>query len=186
MALITNLYTANDGWVSSPYRQSVAAFARPTESPAVAYTANDVISDSTSEARALVFPDCGVSGCVINAHLITEDRTAASYELFLFSVEPTNFVDNTALALTATDARHCIGSFQFGNECRRAMNAATIDLIPTGSRGIVTGLPMLPLALNFHSPSGSLFGLLVIRDGVTHVSAAKFNIALSIDNGSLR
>jgi hypothetical protein len=186
MATITNLYTAPAAGPRSEYRRAVAAFQRPTEAPPVAYAANDVISDSTDTARAITFLNCGLSGSLQTATLGTTDTQAVDYELLVFSEEPTNFVDNTALALAAGDLRYLVGTFTFSQYSRRPLTAsysvtaykADVGLLQTGS-GLLLAQPSQP----FVTVSGSLFGLLVARTIHTPLSATRYDIHLGIHTG---
>jgi hypothetical protein len=184
MAQVTNLYASTPVGLRSKYSRPIAAFTRPAD--IVTYGANDVVSDSSATAKCLIFLDAGGQGIVQNATLSFHDVQNIDFELWLFQSEPTNFVDNAALALVNSDMRHCIGTFVFNYLNRRPANATGSHNIYRADLGVSvtgTGLQTVDQGLAFHSASGALFGLLVTRTGFTPVASTRFDLSLSVVRG---
>ena len=161
----------NRGTQPQEVATTMVTFARPADT--AAYAAGDVVSDSTGTARALAF-DCGRSGLVIGASLVVAETDTADFDLFLFDAEPTNFLDNAALALVAADQPKLLGVFRFLTGAK--VNVGTnLELYRAVSAGTDQAVP--PIAF---STADKLYGLLVTRSVYTPISAAKFAIRLSV------
>jgi len=160
----------------------MASFNRPGD--AAPYGANDVVSDSTSTARALAFPGCGRGGLVHSASLVVAHTATADYDLFLFETEPTNFLDNAALALVAGDQPKCIGFFRFLNASKVNMGT-NLELYRATSAAADQALPPMGYVLSASETNQRLFGILVTRSAYTPANANKFTIRLAITRNGL-
>lgn len=187
MALITNLEAANvsqtvrsldsTSQLKTANKVSKGVFLRPADT--VAYTAGDVISDSTSVAAAIEFPNCaqinGGSGEIIRCYVTSAVNYAVApdLELFIFDEEPTNHLDNAALALA--DGDHVVAYLSM-------LAANIITLNPAASPNGRTIHPSANINRGYvcESTSKSLYGLLVTRTGITPVSAMKLDIYVDI------
>ena len=172
MTTITNLQTATRGSGAPKARgASVASFARAAT--ATAYTAGDVISDLAADTpKCLVFPGCGTSGAIRGASLVYGDTKTANLELWLFDSEPTNFLDNAALALVAADMPKLVGVLSFADSGKTTLGT-NLDYRPSTSRDPI---PYTTAA------AGSLYGLLVTRSAFTPASAAVVTARLRLEH----
>jgi len=189
MTTITSTQTPATIYRPSRFDVVECTFARPNDINA--YVVNDVISDSASTAKAIEFKGAGRSGCVVSARVGVTETDTLDFDLFLFDEEPTNFVDNAALALVAADLPKLVGVLRFGNGGKLPGAASNVEIYrPFGnlSGSVINdnqqvGSPIPPMP--FVSASGSLFGLLVVRTagGWTPTALTSFNIRLGLDRG---
>lgn len=154
-----------------------ANFTRPADT--TAYTAGDAATDSTSAPTALTFSGCGrdhgLSGLIVNARLVdsANQSTKGSFELWLFSSSPTP--DNDNAAFTPTDA-----------ECRDLVAVIVFDTwyvgdATSGANGNAVSLATgLNRAFKCAANSKDLYGLVVVRNAYTPVSAERFDFTLGI------
>lgn len=177
MTTITNLDTAPTAFPQA-FGPLLASFARPAD--VNAYTAGDVVSDSTGVAKAIVFPGAGKSGAIWNAYLSYGDVKTADFDLLLFASEPTNFLDNAALALVTADQAKLLGMLRFTN-ATKANLAAAIDLFRAVGP---TDLHATPIS--YATTDGNLYGLLVARTGFTPIASSKVVITLHADRGTFQ
>ena len=150
----------------------VAEFTRPADSNA--YVAGDVVSETTS-SEVLEFTGAGNYGTILGAGLVIGSTVTASFDLLLFDQEPTNIGDNVALALVAADAEKLIGRLSFADGDKVNLG--------TGFEHYTATLGGDTQGLNFTSTDGSLYALLVIRDGATLGSAAQITVHLHVNKG---
>jgi len=169
-------YSTNRGPQVAEASVSMASFNRPADT--TAYTAGDVVTDTTGGARALQFPNCGRGGLILNTQLVVAHTATADFDLLMFESEPTNHVDNAALALVAADQPKLLGVFRFVNGTK--INVGTnLELYRATSAGTDQALP--PCAYTTAGAAGGvLYGLLVVRTGYTPLSANKFTIRLGL------
>ena len=152
---------------------SIVSFLRPANT--TPYAAGDVISDSATggEEGALAFPDCGRTGIIKAVTLAVEETDTINFNLFVFNSEPTNFLDNAALALVTGDLPKLIGVFslpdtgKFNGGTNREHYQGAFDALNTGELPYVT-------------TDGKLYGLLVTRSVYTPISACKFHLKLHL------
>lgn len=189
MTTITSTQTPTRGFAGSAFTVVECTFARPANT--TAYAVNDVISDSAATAKAIEFIDAGQSGCVIGGTVVVNETDTLDFDLLLFNAEPTNFLDNVALALVAADAAKLVGVLRFSNANKLPLAASNLELYRAvgGLAGAViganetVGVPVQPMP--FASADGKLYGLLVMRTtaGWTPVSGTTFSIRLGINRG---
>lgn len=176
MALVTNLDTANVAYNAPGHRTSIASFLRPADT--TAYTALDVISDSTSTAAALEFPGCGRSGAILRATITIGESDTIAPRLWIFDTEPTNFLDNAALALVAGDLPKIVGRYDFVDADKLLVGTL---LNVYFSSGDTTAANEVVLKKAYVTDTGSLYGLLQTVPGYTPLSAPKFTIRLELE-----
>lgn len=152
-------------------------FTRPANT--TAYAAGDAVTDSTSAPTALTFTGCsnsdGGSGLIVDAILqdSANQSTKGQFELWLFTDSPTPDNDNEVFTPTDAENRTLIGVIEF--------SSALVGDATSGAGGncvyVVKGLN---LPFRCDSDDRELYGLLVVRNAYTPVSAERFDIALGI------
>lgn len=179
MAVIANLDSAK---VTYPAPRgahlTIASFLRPNDG--APYAVGDVISDSTSVARSILFQNVGPSGFITEAILGMGDTKAADLDLLLFELAPPDHLDNAAVACTTADMANCIGVLRFAT-ANKVNIGSNVEIYraqdPLGS------LPLRRMA--FASPGGLggglLWGLLVTRSVFTPTAQSRFMIRLQIE-----
>lgn len=169
MALINN---QDDPPRSTGSVVSYASFGRPADT--TDYTAGDVVSNSSAVASVIHFPGCGNRGFVVNAHVQYEETHTINFELWVFDVEPTNFLDNVAFALVSADLPKIVARFNC-LDANKTTVGTDINHYPASGEN---GEAMAPHS--YVSASGSLFGLLVTRSPFPPLSNAKIKIRISL------
>lgn len=154
--------------------QRLVTFNRP--SATTAYAAGDVVSDSTSQAAALVFPNVGDAASVVRSRAVYEENngTPPDFELWLFHEEPTNHLDNAPLALTSVDLASLAAVVEIGSKTVKIANATAS---PDGAIVYEPG-PREPIYVR--TTNGKLYGLLVTRGIFTPVTGTKIGVYLDI------
>ncbi len=153
-------------------RVLIAQFNRPADT--LAYAAEDVISDSTSVAKAIAFKGCGEQGLIHGASLLTSDtvNSAVNYTLLVFNSEPTNYADNAGLSLQPADAAKLLFAYRFNNN----FGLGTFLYY----RQLEASINFAPVA--YTTNIGCLYGLLVTNSAITtSVSAATYTIKLYVE-----
>lgn len=136
------------------------------------------MSDSASAPHVLTF---GVSsanwgrGVIMSARLVDEasQATPGSFELYLFTAEPTAVNDNAALALSDADAENLLGVIPF-------IDAGYVTNAGAGAAGNVVYAELANLPFACAATDQNLYGLLVVRNAYTPVSGEKFAIQLGV------
>lgn len=168
MTTITNLSTQRVS-PTGRARRLVTSFARPAN--VTAYTAGDVIS-STTGAMCIGFTEAGPAGIIHDVTVVMAETDTANLNLILFDAEPTNFADNTALALVAADDAKIIGVYSLTDA--RKFNVGTDREVYRTDVG--------QGARAYTSTSGQIFGLLVTRSGFTPITASTYLISLHVES----
>lgn len=189
MTTIASTQTPATGFAGGRFSVVECTFARTADTSA--YVVNDIISDSVGTAKAILLAGAGQAGSIVGARVVVSETDTLDFDLLLFDAEPTNFVDNAALALVAADAPKLIGALRFSNAFKLPLTASGLECyraVGSLSGGVIganesVGGPVQPMP--FVSPTGNLFGLLVMRTlaGWTPASATTFNIRVAIDRG---
>lgn len=149
-----------------------ASFTRPAN--ATQYTAGNVVS--TLAGALLQFQLMAGNGQIMTARLVdgANQATPGSFELYLFSAAPAVRADNAALALSAAEAATLIGVIPFVDTPYATNGGA-------GAAGNLTfcELSNLPFSIG---PAGGfvIYGLLVVRNAYTPVSAETFAVQLGV------
>jgi hypothetical protein len=148
-----------------------ASFTRPSNT--TAYTAGQVVADSTTAATVRQFSNCsrtnGNTGLIVTC-VITDSAkqtTLPQFNLWLFNASPTVQNDAAAFAPSATDLLNLVAILPVSAFYGASANGA---LVANG------------LNQPFKCASGSttLYGVLVAANAYTPVSAEVFNITLGI------
>jgi hypothetical protein len=160
-------------------RTITASFTRPADTNA--YTAGDVVNNSTSAPLVITFPSAvkgnneGVT--IMGVTLIDEanQATKPDLQLWLFDTAPVAVNDNAAFAPSAAEMEALVGivalpvgSFVVGNSAAGASGNCACDA------------QALFLAVNGKLTDQALYGVLVVRNAYTPVSAEKFVIRLKL------
>jgi len=161
---LTQRATANPGSV-----RSVTGFTRPADT--TAYAAHDVIyeSDDAEFAGCLEFDSCGGAGTIIHVGVQMFDVEAVDLDLLVFDAEPTNMVDNAAVALVSSDINKLVGVFSL-TSANKKLGASGLALYETSD-----GRSMC-----YTSDNGALYGILVTRTGFTPASATAYSAFLHL------
>jgi hypothetical protein len=161
------------------------SYDRPADT--TAYTAGDALSNSTSAPLALTFAAGrfnGAGGDIVAAHMVdsANQATKLACELWLFQGSAAPVADNDNAAFTPTDAELAalVGVIQF-----TAANAFVGDATAgAGGNAITVGghltSPNFRLPFRCDPSLSSIFGLVVVRNAFTPVSAEKFTFRLHI------
>jgi hypothetical protein len=159
------------GQVGGRSRVITASFNRPADTNQ--YAAGDAVSDSTSSPTQITFNGAARindgSGVIVSATLIDSVNAATDgvFELWLFDASVTPNNDNSAFAPSDADAEKAIAVIQFSLAAPASNNAV---------------YPVTGLSIPFKCSGGidDIFGLLVVRNAYTPVSAEKFTIRLGV------
>jgi hypothetical protein len=148
-----------------------------------AYAAGDVVSNSTSAAAVITFGSATFGACravgwsttLISASVIVESNQATkpALELYLFSSAPTAVNDNSALALSAADAEKLVAIVPLSTTY--LTNAAS-----GASGNHVQVSDTTPIPINCARSDTKLYGLLVVRNAYTPVSAERFVVSIKL------
>lgn len=153
-----------------------ASYTRPADTSA--YTAGDVLAQSTSAATILSFTNAaregGGGGIIQNAVMIdsSAQSTKPWIELYLFDTAPAMQNDNVAWAPSDSELEKCLGVLVFDGTVTNAFK--------TTSNGGLVATGAVSLSYQCASGSTTLYGIAVVRNAYTPTSAEKFNFRLSV------
>jgi hypothetical protein len=175
---VTEIQVNSDGSIVGTVGLSVsevsATFARPNNN--TAYTAKDVVSDSTSTPTVLTFTNIarvnGGSGNIVKGRIFIDSATAmlgATFRLHLYHTAPTAIADNSPFALLYANRDKRIGFIDFP--------ATTTE--GTGSDSSASLWVDLPLAFKCASDSRNLYGILELT-ATGAVPTANHNIWVAL------
>lgn len=156
--------------------QPVATITRPADT--TAYTAGDVIADSTSAATVLKFNRASGdgSGGVIRSAMMASSiapGTKLNADLFLFDTAPTAYGnDNEAFALSDADLLNCVGVI--------SLDGTTAANVKTGTLNCVVINQALAMPVKSLVNDRCLYGVLVARNAYTPGSGEVLTIKLGI------
>lgn len=146
---------------------------RPTEATPTTYTANDVISSSSSTPTLLTFANVGVAnqrvnitGCMCTSSV--KQALLPDIDLWLFKVAPTAINDNATLSISDLENENCVTVLNM-NSWRFSSNNCRCD---------VYGLN-IPITLA--SNDTALYGIPVINNAYVPVSAEVFTFTLKVE-----
>lgn len=150
-----------------------ATFTRPND--ANAYTAGDVVADSTSTATILKFKNVARTqggGGVIQSAILVDSIAAATkpdLELYLFDAPPAMQADNAAWNPTDPEMLACVGVIAFPLGAFKT----------AGANGIIdsTGIAK---AYNCAANTQDLYGILVARNAYTPTALEVFEVRLQV------
>lgn len=157
-----------------------ASFTRPND--IVAYTAGDVVADSTTQADVIIFPGCGRgnggSGILQSVGLLVgaSATTQLDADLFIFNVAPTGYGnDNTTFtpSLAALQARVACVQLPVAN-----VRSGNLTAGITGN----TVNEALNIAVPYKCADNdsSLYGVLIARNAYTPVALTPFYFRLGL------
>lgn len=157
-----------------------ANLTRPADT--TAYAAGDAVTDSTTAPTALTFTGCagqdGGSGLIIGALLqdSANQATKGQFELWLFTDSPTPDNDNALFTPTDAENRTLVCIIEF--------SAAFVGDATSGAGGnCVYQATAINKAFRTDADDRELYGLLVVRNAYTPVSAERFDITLFVEHG---
>lgn len=147
-------------------------FTRPSDTNA--YTAGDVVSNSTSAATILEFTAASFEGGggVIQAATLIDSVAAGTkpeFDLYLFDTTVVMENDNAAWDPSDTEVKTFIGKIDF----------LAADFETMGANG-VTQVRNINLPFKCVANSTILYGILVARNAYTPTSAEQFTVRLHI------
>lgn len=156
---------------------------RPADT--TAYTAKDVVSDSTSAPTVLTFANFARvnagSGIIVRARLMTDQKTnTAQFRLHLFHTAPTATNDNSPYLMLYSNAANRIGMIDFpamtSEDSTNSTAAATMRPSSDGAYG--------PPNLWYQAAAASraIYGVLEAVTAFTPASGQKFYIELAAVN----
>lgn len=166
------------GSVGGQELQSTAEFTRPSDT--TAYTAGDIVSNSTTASTMMQFTlarVAGGSGIITSVRLMTDKKTeTAAYRLHLYNVSEgtaTVAVDNAQNTLLYANR-----TFRIGHVDLIAMVSGADTTNSTGSR-----TALYPVNLPFVCANGDtkIYGLLENLTGTTPASGQKFSCTITAD-----
>lgn len=147
-----------------------------------AYTAKDVVSNSTSAPAVLTFANFaranGGSGIIVRARLMTDKKDCtASFRLHLFHTAPTAINDNSPYLLLYANAANRIGMIDFPALATEDPTNSTAASSMRPSSDGAYGAPNLW----FEADAGSraLYGILEATSAFTPASGQKFYVELA-------
>lgn len=161
-----------------------ANFTRPNDTNA--YTAGDVVADSTSAAAVITFvlqgPGANVgplgSGIIQTATLISSQNAATKLDgrLWLFDTAPASYGnDNEALTLTDAEMRAALQVILFPTGSWVAGDATS------GANGnALCNAQSLWLPINTTKDSNAIFGVLEARNAYSPVANERYDVRLGI------
>lgn len=156
-----------------------ASYTRPADT--TAYTAGDVVANSTSAATVLTFSGAvkhASHGGFIRSASIVDSVAAATkpqLDLFLFNKAPVMQNDNAAFAATDAEMLNCVGVITFDGPNKFVVGGAN-GLIPASFLGTQNqqGFKCAPGDTN-------LYGVLVARNAYTPTASEAFQVSLDIE-----
>lgn len=165
------------GFVGAKQVNSSTNFTRPADT--TAYAAGDAVTNSTSAPVVLTFASVaranGGSGVVIAAQMVdsASQATKGNFELWLFDTTVTPDNDNAVFTPTDAECATLIGIVQFAT--------AFVGDATAGAGGNAVYVAQgLTIPFTCGGASTSIFGLLVLRNAYTPVSAEVFTIRLTV------
>lgn len=156
---------------------SRATFTRPADT--TAYTAGDVMSDSTSAPTVMTFKNALREGCgaIQQAYLLDSANQSMllDSELWLFDTVPAATNDNAAIAFSDAELANLVAVVDFNVADTKIGLATAGDGGNAINRQFGLGIPVRGKGLIDH-----LYGVLVARNAYVPVSAEIFTITLAM------
>lgn len=153
------------------------SFTRPADT--TAYAAGDVASDSTSAPTVITFTNVASQnnggGVIVSAELIdsANQATKGIFELWLFDTTVTPDNDNAVFTPTDAELATLVGVIPF--------DVSYVGDVTAGADGnAIYQAQHLNLPFKAGASSRNLFGVLVVRNAYTPVSAESFVIRLAV------
>lgn len=151
---------------------------------AVAYTANDVLSESAASGTDWDFDEVvrenGGCGEIVGATIQSESESVTPRcRLFLFTAAPTNCNLNDNAANTAPDASDLPSTFVGFIDFPAMSSLGTTDSVAVANSNVPSC--NLPLPFVCDEDDDALYGVLVTKDGFTQTAGDDLTITLIIN-----
>mgnify|MGYP003641553399 CR=1 FL=1 len=142
------------------------------------YTANDVVSDTTSDAHYSFALSKGIksqSGVIVSARITSSAfvATAPDLELWLFRNDVTDAADNIAATFTDAEMLTRVGVIDFATANWKAG-------LPTAGAGGNHACEVYNLGIHYNLVDANMYGQLVVRNGYVPVSGEIFTVELVV------
>lgn len=154
-----------------------AGFTRPADT--TQYTANDVVSNSTSATSLLVFRNCarkeGGTGLIYSALMLdsVDAATNPNFDLVLFDNQGVTLAaDNAASTVTDQEVLNVVAVITFDGT-----NAANVSTV---GANLIIGATAIGQGFKCAQTTRDLYGLVIDRGGYTPASAEQFFFKLTI------
>lgn len=154
-----------------------AGFTRPADT--TAYTAADVVSNSTATTELMRFKNCvrepGGTGTLLSALMFdsVDAATNPNFDLVLFDrTTITLAADNAAGTVTDAEVKFAVAVITFDGT--NASNVATVGA------NLIIGATSIGQAFKCAEGQTDLWGLVIDRGGYTPASAERFDFRLAI------
>jgi hypothetical protein len=143
-----------------------------------AYTAGDVVTEGTADALEFLCDETRTGMNIIHSAVCVSSAnqsTKPDLELWLFDTDLTPADDNAAFAPTDAQMRTLVGIIDFPVGSFKVGNAGS------GADGnVVCDVQSLDIAFFPKASGGMLYGVLVVRNAYTPVSAERIDIRLGM------
>jgi hypothetical protein len=143
-----------------------------------AYTAGDVVTESTADALEFLGDEQRIGVNIIHSAVCISSAnqgTKPDLELWLFDADLTPADDNAAFAPTDAQMRTLVGVIEFPVASFKVGNSGS------GADGnVACEVQDLDIVFSPKAAGGMLYGVLVVRNAYTPVSAERFDIRLGI------
>lgn len=159
-------------------RAVTAGFTRPADT--TQYTANDVVSNSTSATALLVFRNCvrapGGTGLLYSAIMFdsVDASTNPNFDLILFAggTQLTLAVDNAASTITDLELLGVVAAITF--------DGTTATNVATAGGNLIIKATSIGQAFTCAPNDANLYGLVIDRGAYTPASGERFDFKLLI------
>lgn len=174
---------------SCPPRKLVSAsVTRPADT--TVYAAGDALTNSTSAPVVITLANSGRfnagGGTIVAAWLLdsANQATKPDLELWIFNASPTPDNDNAVFTPSDSELATLVGIIEFRGVTKSYVGDATAGaggnvMIPGTQAG--TAVPALSIPFVCGAALTALYGLFVVRNGYTPVSAEIFTVILSVE-----
>lgn len=162
------------------YGSSIVTFQRPANT--TAYAVDDAISHSTSTAGYLNFLNCGKSGWLVGAQIVT-NQALTDLQLVLFEDAAVERVDNAPYQLNHAQMANICAVMSFSNNAKINVDAASGDLyVYYSSPSVVGGIPTEYTSgdgVAYQTTDGAIKGNLITKNAFTPTASTKFCVRLN-------
>jgi len=162
------------------YGSSIVTFERPANT--TAYTVDDVISHSTVTPGHMNFLNCGKSGWLVGAQIVT-NQACNDLQLILFEDTAVERTDNSGLLLASSQMANICAVMSFSNSAKINVNGSPTALyVYYSSPSIVGGIPSEYTAgdgVAYQTTDGAVKGNLITKASFTPSASTKFCVRLN-------
>lgn len=157
-----------------------ATVTRPANT--TAYAAGDVVGDGTEIVFSNAVTKAGAAGYILGASIdrTGNETTEPDLELWIFTAAPADKADNAAFAPTDAEIQTVVGVVSFATDSWYDGTAGTGGT--TFAMGTILSGSDLAVPPLFEAASGDkdLYGVMVVRNAYTPISAEVFHIKLYV------